>query len=302
MSISRRKFLTWLSTAGVGTAFCPMGTAESGDPASGNKNGLAMDCFAILHDISLCIGCRTCEAACNEVNHLPIPLQSFSDISVLDQERRTTPDNVTIVNRYDNLESSDKPVFRKIQCNHCLSPACVSACFVKALNKTDSGPVVYDPSICVGCRYCMVACPFDIPAYEFYRPFNPRIVKCDMCAPRIEKGLLPACVASCPREALIFGKRSIILKTAREYIRKYPNRYIDHIYGEKEMGGTSWLYISNVPFHELGMKENLGHLPAASLTAGGFGIVPMVLGIWPVLLTGLYAITRQAETIGDSDD
>jgi len=122
-----------------------------------------------------------------------------------------------------------------------------------------------------------------------------------MCYPRISKGQLPGCVESCPKEALSFGKRNNLIKIARERIRKYPDRYIDHIYGEHEMGGTSWLYLSGAPFSELGMREDLGVTPAPELTAGALRGVPIVVGLWPVLLTGIYAMSRRKEKIADSE-
>jgi Fe-S-cluster-containing dehydrogenase component len=256
--------------------------------------------LGVLHDTVRCIGCRKCEAGCNKVNELPAPEKPFDDLSVLKEERRTTPKAYTVVNQYAPKEVSS-PVFRKNQCNHCLEPACASACFVRAFKKTETGAVVYDPTVCVGCRYCMIACPFDIPTYEYDNAFAPRIRKCTMCYPRISKGLLPGCVEACPVEALTFGKRDELLKIARERIQKYPDRYVDHIYGEKEMGGTSWLYVSGAPFHEEGMREDLGIKPAPELTAGALGVVPMVVGLWPVLLTGIYAVSKRKEKIASQE-
>jgi Fe-S-cluster-containing dehydrogenase component len=250
----------------------------------------------VLHDTVRCIGCRKCEAGCNKVNELPAPEKPFDDLTVLKEKRRTTPKAYTVVNQYAPAEIKS-PVFRKNQCNHCLEPACASACFVRAFKKTETGAVVYDPTVCVGCRYCMIACPFEIPTYEYDNAFSPRIRKCTMCYPRIIKGQLPGCVEACPVEALTFGKREELLKIARERIQKYPDRYVDHIYGEREMGGTSWLYISGAPFHEVGMREDLGTKPAPELTAGALGVVPMVVGLWPVLLTGIYAVSKRKEKI-----
>jgi len=143
----------------------------------------------------------------------------------------------------------------------------------------------------------MVACPFEIPTYEYSDPFTPKVQKCTLCYPRITKGLLPGCVEACPKEALTFGRRTDLLRIARERIRKYPGRYVDHVYGETEMGGTNWLYISGVQFSDIGMREDLGTTPAPQLTAGALHAVPMVIGLWPVLLTGIYAITKRKEKI-----
>ena len=143
----------------------------------------------------------------------------------------------------------------------------------------------------------MIACPFEIPTYEYDSAFSPRIMKCTMCHPRVLEGKLPGCVESCPTEALIFGKRDDLLKIARQRITRRPDNYVDHIYGEREMGGTSWLYLSSVPFETIGMRMDLGIIPAPELTAGALGAVPMVVGLWPVLLTGIYAMSKRKEKI-----
>jgi formate dehydrogenase iron-sulfur subunit len=288
MSISRRKFLGWLGVAGFGSA---LGTAAH---AVSNKHFEGYpDSDAVLFDNTRCIGCRKCEEGCNRVNELPEPERPFSDLSLMDTKRRTTAKSYTIVNRYDDVDSEKGPLYRKVQCNHCLEPACASACFVRAFTKTKTGAVVYDASVCVGCRYCMIACPFEIPTYEYDSAFSPRVMKCTMCYPRISQGLLPGCVEACPTEALTYGRREDLLKIGRERINKFPERYVDHVYGENEMGGTSWLYLSAVPFKDIGMREDLGVTPAPKLTAGALSVVPMVVGLWPVLLTGIYAINQR---------
>ena len=295
MGISRRQFLGWLGAASAGA------TAASRAEAASNKQfGGYPDSFGILHDTTRCIGCRKCEEACNKVNELPVPEQPFDDLSVLDESRRTRPDAYTVVNRFMKKDSQ-LPAFVKKQCNHCLEPACASACFVRALRKARTGAVIYDASLCVGCRYCMVACPFNIPTYEYNEPLTPRVAKCTMCHPRIEKGLLPGCVEICPKEALAFGPRERLVKIARRRIEKYPNAYIDHIYGEQEMGGTSWMTISGTPFSEIGMREDLGNQTASSFTAGPLAAVPVVVALWPVLLTGIYAISKRKDKIADEE-
>lgn len=287
MSISRRKFLGWVGAAGVSTVLSGPASAATTKHFEGYPGSLG-----VLFDNVLCIGCRTCEEACNKVNELPPPDPPFKDLSVLNQKRRTTPKAYTVVNRYN---SSKGPMYRKIQCNHCLEPACASACFVRAFKKTKEGAVTYDASVCVGCRYCMIACPFEIPTYEYDKALEPRVMKCTMCYPRVTKGLLPGCVEICPTEALYFGKRKDLIRMARERIRRYPDRYVDHIYGEHEMGGTNWLYLSGVSYKEVGMREDLGVTPASELTAGALSTVPMIVGLWPVLLTGIYAMTKRSE-------
>ncbi len=293
MSISRRKFLGWLGAAGVGAT---VGSRTARAASSKNFSGYPRS-NGVLFDSTRCIGCRKCEEGCNKVNELPEPDRPFSDLSLLDAKRRTTAKAYTVVNRYEDGRRGEGPLYSKIQCNHCLEPACASVCFVQAFKKTATGAVTYDESVCVGCRYCMIACPFEIPAYEYDNAFSPKVMKCTLCFPRISKGLLPGCVEACPTEALTYGKREDLLRIGRERIRKFPARYTDHIYGENEMGGTSWLYLSAVPFKEIGMREDLGITPAPKLTAGALSAVPIVVGLWPVLLTGIYAINQRKEKI-----
>jgi formate dehydrogenase iron-sulfur subunit len=295
MSISRRQFLCWLSAAGTAGAGASVGKKAHAAATKGFKG--YPDSYGVLFDSTRCIGCRKCEEGCQKVNELPEPERPFDDLTVLENKRRTRADVYTVVNKYETGESGKGPAFRKIQCNHCLEPACASACFVAAFTKTPTGAVTYDESVCVGCRYCMIACPFEIPTYEYDQPITPRVQKCTMCYPRITQGLLPGCVEICPVEALTFGKRNDLLHEARVRIQKHPNRYVDHIYGEKEMGGTNWLYLSGVEFEKMGMREDLGTTPAPDLTYGALALVPMVVGLWPVLLTGVYAINKRKEKI-----
>lgn len=301
MGITRRNFLGWMGAAIGATTI----TGQKTFAATNKQFEGYPDSGGVLHDITRCIGCRKCEEACKKVNQLPAPEKPFDDLTVLDKVRRTDDKTYTVVNRFSKgLGSNDigtSPVYVKKQCNHCLEPACASACFVKALKKTKTGAVSYDASLCVGCRYCMIACPFNIPAYEYNSAFSPRIMKCTMCQPRLEKGLLPGCVESCPKEALTFGTRKLLLKIAKQRIQKYPKRYIDHVYGEDEMGGTSWLYLTGTSFGQIGMREDLGNISAPQLTAGPLSDVPMVVGLWPILLTGIYAISRRKEKIAKEE-
>ena len=128
----------------------------------------------------------------------------------------------------------------KQQCMHCDHPACVSACIVGAFSKQDSGAVVWDTSKCIGCRYCMVACPFQVPTFDFDKAIQPMVHKCDFCWERQKQGQLPACVEICPVEAITFGPRSELIKVARNRIKRKPDVYLDYIFGENEAGGTSW--------------------------------------------------------------
>lgn len=250
--------------------------------------------LGMLMDLTSCIGCRRCEVACNGANRLPAPAVPFDDPSVFEKKRRPGVNAFTVVNRYEDRKRG-MPVFRKVQCNHCEEPACVSACLVGAMRKTPEGPVVYNADLCIGCRYCMVSCPFYIPTYEYSSVLEPRVRKCTMCYGRISQGLRPACAEACPVEAITFGNRSDLLKLARERMRLKPGRYVDHIYGESEAGGTSWLYLSGVPFEELDFPTDLGTTPLPEFTREFLSFVPLVLVAWPTLLGGFYLFSNHRE-------
>jgi NAD-dependent dihydropyrimidine dehydrogenase PreA subunit len=179
---------------------------------------------------------------------------------------------------------------------HCNEPACASACLVGALKKTPEGAVVYNKDICLGCRYCMIACPFNVPAYEYHDAFAPQVCKCDLCHERfITDHEPPACVSICPQEVMVFGKRDDLIDLARERIALHPEKYQDHIYGINEAGGTSWLYLSEVPFEDLGFPMDLGTKPYPEYTRGFLSMVPGVLILWPALLGGFHAFMKSRE-------
>ena len=300
--MQRRKFLKLLGVTGglasaAGTGVTKAAAASAGTRVARNENAVG-----VLHDSTLCIGCRRCEEACAVVNDRPGPEKPYDSPAVFEKKRRPTVDSYTVVNRYPAPPEKigGKPVFRKTQCNHCQEPACASACFVKAFTKTPEGPVVYDPSLCVGCRYCMIACPFTIPSYDYDKVLNPLVHKCTLCAPRLAEGKLPGCVDVCPTGALLFGKREELLDVARTRIKESPGKYVHHIYGEKEAGGTNWLYLSPVPHAELGQPVVDG-TPVPELTSGALGSVPMIAGLWPVLLTGAWAISRRREKVSGEE-
>jgi len=290
--ISRRKFLAGSLAGGAAVALAPAKKAM----ATANLDGFP-DGMGVLVDLTRCIGCRTCEAACNKEQNLPKPDLPFDDMSVFDetfhhgsQKRRTTSKAYTVVNRYD----LDTSVFRKLQCNHCNEPACLTSCFVNAYKKTDLGAVLYNEHVCVGCRNCMIACPFYIPAYTYESVLNPVVKKCIFCYDtRVKNNRPPACVESCPQQVMTFGRRKDLLKIARERFKNNPGKYVDHIYGEKEVGGTGWMYISSVPFDQVGFDVSLQKVPIIDNVKDFLGMVPMVLAIWPALFTGLHLLSTK---------
>jgi formate dehydrogenase iron-sulfur subunit len=280
MNIGRRGFFK-VAAIGAGVA-----GAASARAASGGAEGAA-DSPGVLVDTTLCVGCRACEAACSEANHLPAPPEGDD---VLATKRETTENTFTVVNKVEGADDR----FAKRQCMHCISPACASACPVRAMDKLPSGPVVYDPTNCLGCRYCMVACPFDVPKYE-YHSNTPRVRKCTFCSERQMAGLAPACTSVCPTGALTFGRRGELLDLAKTRIYTNPGKYVRHIYGEREAGGTSWLYIADIPLEKLALRSGTPEKDVPSLVAGALGAPPFVMTLWPPLLMGIYAFSKRRE-------
>lgn len=279
--MKRREFL---QTA-TGTVGLLLGGAKISRAASHKEF------FGVLVDTTRCIGCRSCEEACAMANDLPVP--DISDESVFEHERKTSETQWTVVNRY----KTDKGiVYVKRQCMHCNQPACASACLVKAMFKTEEGPVIWRGSKCMGCRYCMISCPFDIPKFEYNSP-NPRIRKCIFCWPRLQKGELPACVEACPQDTMYFGTRREVVEEAKRRIYTEPDKYYHHIYGEFEIGGTGWVYISPVPFEQIGFQTNLGTTPYPEFNKGFLYGVPIIFILWPSFLAGLHYITKREEEI-----
>ena len=278
--MDRRKFLKNICAAGTATAAIPS-LVSAAETATHNEF------VSVLVDTKRCIGCRECEAACATQNDLPVP--DTKDKSVFEEIRDTTPLQWTVVNKY---ETKDDVVFVKKQCMHCNQAACSTACLTEAMKKTETGPVIWREGKCMGCRYCMVSCPFNIPRFE-YDSANPKIQKCIFCYERLEEGEVPACVQSCPVDALQFGPRREMVRIAHNRIYEESYAYVQHIYGEDEVGGTGWLYLSSVPFEEIGFRTDLGTEPVPELTQSFLYAVPVVFLLWPVFLN---AIRRKEES------
>ncbi len=247
---------------------------------------------AMLVDTTLCAGCRACESACAEANALPQPAP---DAAVAGVVRDTAPEVFTVVNGAGPVGRDGDERFAKRQCMHCIEPACASVCMVRALDKTPEGPVVYHGDRCLGCRYCMVACPFEIPKYQ-YDKRAPLVRKCTFCAARQAEGKKPACASVCPTGALSFGKRGALLELAKGRIYRNPEKYIHHVYGEHEAGGTDWLYISDIPFEKLALRK-VRDEAYPDKVQGALSAPPFVMTLWPPLLMGLYAFAKRREAV-----
>ena len=290
MDLHRRDFFKIMGATGITLA---VGKELKAAPKD-NKGKSELEFHGVLYDAARCKGCRGCEYDCADANNLPTPIPT-KDIKGL---RKTDDKHRTVVNEY---KTSKGTVYAKTQCMHCNEPACGAACLTQAMYKTKEGPVIWRGDKCMGCRYCMVSCPMDIPKFEFHSP-NPKIEKCTMCyETRVKKGELPACVENCPNEALMFGTRRELITEARRRMYEKPDLYYDQIYGEHEAGGTCWMIISPVPFKEIGLKS-IQKESYPALTKGFLYTVPSVFVLVPALLLGIQQATKNDNPKNEGND
>lgn len=235
----------------------------------------------LLIDTTRCIGCGACSAACKEINDLPGAV-----------EERTTAYTWTTVETHEGVH------VRRL-CMHCATPTCVSVCPVGALSKTAEGPVVYDATRCIGCRYCIMACPFAVPKYQWDSPV-PVVGKCILCHSRVEQGLATACASVCPTGATLFGDRDALLGEAHSRIESDPAGYVDHVYGEREAGGTSVMMLASVPFENLGLRTSLPAQPLPLLTWQVLSKIPDFVVVAGAFLYGLHWMTRRREEVHET--
>lgn len=287
MSISRRIFFKALGATGAALTL-----GRDAGAADSKENPVEFN--GILYDSTRCAGCQTCEISCAKANKLPEP----TDYPELGVVRKTDENRRTVVNIYG---TSKGDVYVKRQCMHCNEPACTAACLTQAMHKTKAGPVVWNGNKCMGCRYCMVSCPFDAPKFEYNSP-NPEITKCTMCFERQQEGKIPACVENCPAEALKFGTRRELIAEARKRIIENPGMYVDHIYGEHEAGGTAFLYLSPVPFEEIGFNTSIQKSSYPALSKGFLYSVPAVFVLWPMVLLGIQDATKNNNQKNNTDE
>jgi formate dehydrogenase iron-sulfur subunit len=242
--------------------------------------------WAMLYDSNLCVGCKLCESACAGRNGLP-----YND-SIAEEEKTSAHKLTAIIDRDDE--------YMRRMCMHCLEPTCVSVCPVGALQKTAEGPVIYQADRCMGCRYCMLACPFGVPKYE-WDELLPVVRKCDMCADRLADGNPPACVAVCPTGATIVGDRDELLEEARRRIQEEPSLYVDHVYGSEEVGGTSVLLLAGKPIGEFQLPDNLQTQPLPILTHRVLSRIPDLVLLGGALLGGIWWLTNRRDEVAAAE-
>ena len=228
--------------------------------------------YGFLIDTTLCIGCEACMEACQETYQLP-----SNDHYELSAEKYTVVKSKTI---------SEGDIYYRQMCMHCQDPTCASVCPVAAFEKTPEGPVIYHENRCMGCRYCIMACPFDVPKFEWQKSL-PLVKKCTMCYQRIKEGKIPACAEACPTGATLFGQREDLIQIAQERIKQEKDKYYPYIYGLNEAGGTSVLIISSVALTDLGFKANNFQEPLSKLTWEVMKEIPNVVAFSGVFLFGL---------------
>jgi Fe-S-cluster-containing dehydrogenase component len=253
--ISRRTALKIVGAAGAAAAVAAPAVGEARVVGQPNPED-----HGLLVDAVRCVGCRACQTKCKEANHKPPDVRTVSD-APYDAPVDLNAQTLTVIKRWTGEKEAG---FVKAQCMHCVHPACASVCMMKALHKGEHGVVEYDVSKCVGCRYCQIACPFNVPKFE-WASVAPRIVKCELCRHRAKEGKGPACAEVCPRDAVTAGTRGALLAEARRRIAARPDAYQKKIYGEADGGGTNVLYLSPVAFETLGLPE-LGTEPAPALS------------------------------------
>ncbi|MDX2150809.1 MAG: 4Fe-4S dicluster domain-containing protein [Bryobacteraceae bacterium] len=240
----------------------------------------------VLFDSTLCVGCRECEGACAKRWNQPY------DESIARTEKISYRKLTTIQTKGEN--------FVRRMCMHCVDPACASVCPVGALEKTKLGPVVYHEDRCMGCRYCMVACPFNVPSYTWNEPL-PKVKKCDMCFERQSAGKQTACAEACPTGATLLGERDELIAEAKKRLAEKPAEYHPKVYGIEEVGGTSVLFLSKVPFEQLGLRTDLPRHALPQNTWAVLSHVPDVAAVGSVLLGGVYWITHRREAVARAE-
>jgi Fe-S-cluster-containing dehydrogenase component len=274
MEIKRRDFLKVAAAGGL------MVAANAGPAHARDQKARITGAVGLLYDSTVCVGCKACVSACKQYNETPPSFSSSDELwdNPLDNDSKTYNHIKLYKDGTGEVKDREKDghAYVKRQCMHCVDPACASACPVSALKKDEkSGIVTYNKDACIGCRYCQVACPFNIPKFEWEKAL-PQIRKCELCSHRLKKGDIPACAEFCPTGACVFGAVDDLLAEAKKRLAYKPGEYqnypvervngkqvterlvtpyIQHVYGEKEGGGTQVLYLAGIPFQKLGLPD-----------------------------------------------
>jgi len=270
METNRRDLLKGLAAAATLTAIPTAAIARE-------KRKAPADAVGLLYDSTKCIGCKACVVRCKEVNNLPADVTGYGE-GLYDSPTSLNEYTKNIIQLY---KDDHEQAYVKRQCMHCLDPACVSACMLGALQKREHGIVTWAANRCIGCRYCALACAFNVPKFQWSKR-APKLIKCELCSHRLAEGKQPGCAEVCPREAVIYGKYTDLLDEAHRRLQSEPDKYVQKVYGENDLGGTQMLYLSHIPFENLGFRFSGGEaVPALQQTVQhgvykGF-IAPVVL-------------------------
>lgn len=282
MTVSRRDLFRTLG-AGAATA------VVSSVPAAAETRTAPADALGLLYDTTVCIGCKACVAACTAANNLDPDTEMSGGIWQMPTDLNAQTKNIIQLYRSPD---GDESSFMKRQCMQCVDPACASACPFSALSKGEYGIVEWAGDRCIGCRFCEISCPFDVPRFEWAK-FNPKIVKCELCRHRFPQGLQPACTEVCPVGAVVFGTRADLLKEAHLRLAANPGKYYqDRVYGEHDLGGTQVVYLSHVPFAKLGLPE-VGNESRAHYGEKVHGVLYKGMVVPTVVYAGLAFLMRR---------
>ena len=256
---SRRQFLKIMGATGAALL------AGRGGAAASESHQVNNETIGMLYDATKCVGCKACMSACKRVNSdygsLAYERAKFDPDGLWDAPQDLSGSTRTLIKLFKESEKSWSYV--KYSCMHCQKPSCVSVCPVSAMTRDKiTGTVDYNKDTCIGCRYCQIACAFNIPKFQWDKAI-PQIVKCDLCKnTNLVKKSITACAEACPVGAITFGKRKDLLAEAKKRLQENPGIYVNHIYGEKEVGGTNHLYLSAMPFDKLGLPILTEAVPA----------------------------------------
>jgi Fe-S-cluster-containing dehydrogenase component len=255
VAITRRDLISSIAKTGVPAAIAvSMGSEPLHAESASSSSAVPLPSAAVglLYDATICIGCKACVAGCAEANGTAPDTRGDGLHQAPTDLNEQTRNIIKLYKPSDGSPAS----FVKRQCMQCLDPACAAGCPFQALHKDpETGIVTWTANKCIGCRYCTITCPYHVPRFQ-WQGYNPIVTKCELCSTRLENGLKPGCTTVCPTGAVIYGPRTVLLTEAKRRIRENPRRYYQNkVYGETDNGGTQALYLSRVPFEDLGLPE-----------------------------------------------